>query len=134
MPMLDVSWVTTDPMMADTFDVERRQDVIGANGRTTPTVVETFMALVGVVTQQDPADLMRRDDGQIVPRRIFVASPFAFRGATKDGPPLPVGFQPDLISWNGTKYVVTNVMSYQRFGRGFSEVVAESMTAVDTPQ
>lgn len=134
MPMLDVSWVTTDPMMADTFDVDRREDVVGSNGRTTPTVVESFMGLVGVVTQQDPADLLRRDDGQIVPRRIFIASPFAFRGATKDGPPLPVGFQPDLINWNGTTYVVTNVMSYQRFGRGFSEVVAESMTAVDTPQ
>lgn len=134
MPMLDVSWVVGDPMLADTFDVQRREDVLGSNGRTTPTVVETFYAVAGVVTQQDAGMLMRKEEGQVIPRRIFVASTFAFRGASKDGPPLPQGFQPDLIDWNGTTYVVTEVMSYQRFGGGLSEVVAESMTAVDVPQ
>ncbi len=133
MPQLDVSWVVGDPMLADTFDVRRREDVL-VKGRTTPTVVETFIGVVGVVTQQDAGMMMRREEGQVIPRRIFVASRFAFRGVSKDGPPLPQGFQPDLIDWNGTTYVVTEVMSYQRFGGGLSEVVAESMTAIDVPQ
>lgn len=135
MPMLDVSWVTLDPMLADVFDVSRRLDIVGTNGRTTPTVVETFPGVVGVVTQQDPGALMRREEGQIVPRRILVASTFAFRGASREtGWALPEGYQPDLIDWNGTTYVVTEVMSYQRFGGGLTEVIAESMTAVDVPQ
>lgn len=134
MPMLDVSWVTQDPMFADTFDVRRRRDVI-VNGRTTPTVVETFPAVVGTVTQQSPGMLMRREEGQIVPRRIFIAAPFAFRGASKETTwTLPEGYQPDLIDWNGTTYVVTEVMSYGRFGGGLWEVVAESMTATDVVQ
>lgn len=134
MPMLDVSFVTQDPMFADTFDVSRRQDVVGANGRTVPTVVETYPGVVGTVTQQDAGTLMRREEGQLIPRRIFVASTFAFRGVSKEGPPLPDGYQPDLVDWNGTTYVVTEVMSYQRFGRGHTQAVCESMTAVDVPQ
>lgn len=134
MPLLDVSWVTRDPMLADAFDVLRRQDVVGSNGRTVPTVVESFYDVVGVVTQQDAGMLMRKEEGQIIPRRIFVATQFALRGASRDGPPLPDGFQPDLVVWNGTTYVVVDVMSYQRFGAGVTQATAESMAAVDVPQ
>lgn len=127
MPQLDVSFMTSDPMLADCFDVLRRADVVGANGRTTITVTDTFEDCLGVVTQQDPADLMRNDDGQMVPRSILVCSTFAFRGAS-------AGYQPDLIKWNGTSYVVTKVYPYSRFGAGTYEVVATSMTATDTAQ
>lgn len=135
MPLLDVSWVTQDPMLADTFNVLRRRDVVGSTGRTAPEVVETFPSVVGVVTQQSPGDLMRREEGQIVPRRIFIAASFRFFGASKETSwVLPESYQPDLVEWNGTTYVVTEVMSYGRYGRGVWEVVAESMTAVDAAQ
>lgn len=133
MPMLDVSFVTRDPMLADCFAVTRRTDVIGANGRTTPTASETFEGLVGVVTQQDPAELMRREEGQTVPRRIFVASMFAFRGASKsaDGATM---YQPDVIRWNGTDYTVVQVFPYSRYGQGVYECVAASTVAIDVAQ
>lgn len=127
MPSLDVSFVVADPMLADRFTVKRRTDVVDNFGRTAPTLVETFANQVGVVTQQDPADLMRRDDGQMVPRMIFVASRFIFRGAS-------VGYQPDIITWNGSDYTVKHVMNYSRYGNGIVEVVAESMVAMDNPQ
>lgn len=127
MPDLDVSFVVNDPMLADVFAVTRRTDVVDAFGRTNPVVDAVFPDLVGVITQQDPADLMRRDDGQMVPRKIFVASSFIFRGAS-------VGYQPDVITWNGTEYTVTHVMNYSRFGNGLTEVVAESTVAMDSPQ
>ncbi len=132
MPLLDVSFMTDDPMLADTFDVTRRLDVVGSNGRTTPTTEQTFTGVTGVVTQQDPADLMRRDDGQMVPRLIFVASSFAFRGASRlaNG----TGYQPDQITWNGTVYTVKQIYPYSRFGAGTYEVVAESTSAMDAPQ
>lgn len=127
MPDLDVSFMTADPMLTDSFNVLRRSDSIDARGRTTPSTVQTFLNLLGVVTQQDPADLMRRDDGQMVPRLIFIASTFAFRAESP-------GYQPDQIVWNGTTYTVKQIYSYSRFGQGTYEVVAESMNAVDSPQ
>lgn len=126
MPLLDVSDVVSDPMLADMFSVTRRTDVVNNKGRTTPTPDETFENLTGVITQQDPADLMRRDDGQMVPRLIFIASRFAFRNVS-------TGYQPDLITWNGTVYTVKQVYPYSRYGQGLYEAVAESMTAVDAP-
>ena len=127
MPRLDVAFMTRNPMLADCFDVTRRNDVIGADGRTTPTPVKVFKGVRGVVTQESPADLIRRDDGQFVPRLITICTTFQVRGEV-------VGEQPDLVTWNGTMYLVKHVLPYSRFGHGTYEVLAESMTAVDTPQ
>lgn len=143
MPLLDVSWVVGDPMLADVFNVTRRTDVVGANGRTTPTAAEQFAAVVGVVTQQSPADLLRRDDSQVVPRRIFVASRFAFRNASRsqDG---AAQYQPDQILWpvnrdgtpaaGATLYTVEQVYPYSRYGAGIYECVAAAQQAVDPAQ
>lgn len=123
MPALDVSFMLDDPMFSDDFTVTRRTDTVGANGRTV-IVGSLIPDLSGVITQQDPADLMRGDDGQVMPRVIFVASKFRFRG------PAP-GYQPDVINWDGGQYVVKHVLPYCRFGEGFVEVIAESMTIID---
>lgn len=123
MPQLDVSFVVSDPMLADTFSVIRNSEVIDAKGRQS-TVPTTFPNLVGVVTQNDPADLLIRDDGIMTPRNISVCSRFAFRG------PAP-GFQPDVISYQGTHYKVKHVLSFSRFGKGTYEALAESTTAID---
>lgn len=127
MPHLDVSFMTADPMLADTFKVERRMDIVGTNGRTIPTVTATFKNVVGVVTQQDPADLVRNDDGQFMPRLITICSRFSFHGVSPGG-------QPDLITWNGSQYVVKHLVPYSRFGRGTYEIVAEAMVAVGAVQ
>jgi hypothetical protein len=126
MPQLDVSFMTADPMFADTFTVTRRADVVGPKGRTVPTITGVFPDQIGVITQQDPAELMRNDDGQLVPRLIFVATTFLLRAATK-------GFQPDIITWDGCDYLVKHLLSYSRFGGGTIEAVAESMQAMDPP-
>lgn len=143
MPQLDVSWVLSDPMLADVMKVTRRTDVVGANGRTTPTPVEVFAPVTCVVTQQNPAELMRRDDSQSVPRRIFVAARFPFRAATRsqDG---ARQYQPDQILWpcgpggeavvGSTLYTVEEVYPYSRYGAGFHECVAASQQAVDPEQ
>lgn len=143
MPQLDVSFVTQDPMLADVFNVKRRTQTIDSHGRMSATVTSTSLAVVGVVTQQDPVELMKRNDEQHVPRRIFVASIFAFRNASKsaDG---ATQYQPDIIRWpvnadgsdavGATDYVVAQVYPYSRFGPGMYETVAESQTATDVVQ
>lgn len=125
MPQLDVSFVVSDPMLADRFTVIRRAEVIGEDGRVTTTET-THPNQIGVVTQQDPSDLMRRDDGQFVPRSIFIASRFAFRNAA-------TGVQPDVIIWAGNRFEVKQAYNYSRFGRGLFECVAVSTDAMDQP-
>lgn len=125
MPQLDVSFMTTDPMLADRFEVVRRRETI-VDGRTV-TTPQSLGSKTGVVTQQDPAEIMKREDGQFVPRRIFVATMFQIYPAVE-------GFQPDEILWNGTRYEVTEVLPYSRYGRGVYEVIAETRKAMNNPQ
>ena len=131
MPLLDVSFVVDDPMLSDVFAVQRRNDVIGDSGRPLPTVYQTFPKVRGVVTQQSPAELLRRDDSQIVPKRIFIATRFQIRGASRDE---RGSYQPDWITWAGVVYTVEEVLPYSRYGRGIYEVIATSMNAMDRPQ
>lgn len=126
MPDLDVSFMVSDPMLADCFDVVRRRELVNSKGRAVPLEEEVYVNVIGVVTQSD-GDLSRKPDGQSVPRSIFVASEFRMQGAI-------VGYQPDLIRWNGSEYLVKECMPYSRFGRGTYEVRAESMTQPDTAQ
>lgn len=126
MPQLDVSWVVTDPMLADGFSITRRQETVGPDGR--PSITPTsFPNLVGVVTQSEPSTLQRDDDSQQVPRAISIVTKFAARGAV-------VGYQPDIVTWNGQDYLVTNCLPYNRFGAGFYEILAASENAMDVPQ
>lgn len=130
MPQLDVSFMTSDPMLADTFRVTRRVDAM-LKGRTVITPDEIFEDVVGVITWMDQADLIRLPDMQYVPRLIRCATSFALRGASKDADGNT--FQPDLITYLCEQYAVTQVLPYSRFGGGTYEVVATSMTAMDKP-
>lgn len=122
MPQLDVSFVLSDPMLADTFAVSRRVESVDAYGRRVVAAPVNYPLITGVVTQEDPADLMRRDDGQMMPRQIFVATKFQLIGVA-------TGAQPDLITWNGATYTVRKVYPYSRYGQGIYEAVAEVMEA-----
>jgi hypothetical protein len=130
-------------MLTDSFSVRRRTEVLDVHGRMTAPTTETFVGLLGVVTQQDPADIMKREAEVHVPRKIFVASVFAFRGASVSPDGL-THYQPDVIRWpvtaagadafGATDYVVEQVLPYGRYGQGVYEVVASSQKAVDVPQ
>ena len=118
MPLLNVAFMTVDPILADCFDVVRRLNVVGTNGRVTAYPDQHFEQQYGVVTQQDPADLIKTEDGQSIPRRIMICSPFQFIVA---GPEQ----QPDEITWNGTVYTAIESLPYSRYGDGHYECIAE---------
>lgn len=125
MPQLDVSFMTTDPMLADRFEVVRRRETI-VDGRTTVTPVSLGMQ-TGVVTQESPSEIMKREDAQLVPRHIFVATMFQVYPAVE-------GYQPDEIVWNGTRYEAISVLPYSKYGRGVYEIIAEARKAMNNPQ
>ena len=126
MPKMDVNEVLMDPDLSDTFSVRRRAESVNEKGRT-EVVPEMHEGLIGVVTPMDPAKLDRRDDGQIAERAIRVSTPFALRGAS-------FGFQPDVIVYDGTEYLVVKVKSLRRFGAGFYKAEAASFRITDNPQ
>lgn len=124
MPLLDVSFVTRDPMLSDAITVTRRMEIMGNDGRVTTS--NTVASATGVVTQME-GTLERRDDAEFVPRKIQIATAYPLREATQ-------GYKPDIVTWNGTDYVVIAVYPYNRFGSGLWRAELESFTNIDAPQ
>lgn len=133
MPDLDVSFMLSDPMLSETVTVTRRLDAISTKGRTQKTVEQVFDDVVGVITQSDPSDLIRGEQGQLLPRVITFCTTFAIRGPSVDRT-TGVKYQPDVITWNGNDYVVIGFSPYPSFGQGVYEVTAQSTASVDAIQ
>lgn len=134
MPFLDVSEIVSDPDFADDFWLKRRSQAIDPTTGRAYEVVQVFKDLVGTVTMENPADLMRRDDSDSQPRLIFIAAEFEFRGISKEG---EQQYKGDIVVWppegeaGSTEYTVLKSYPYPRYGSGFYEAVCESMNAVD---
>ena len=126
MPLLDVSFMTSDPFLAGTVDVRRRLNVVGDDGRVTAAPDRLFPGVAAVVTQQDASTLMRAEDGQSFPKRIFLATRFRMVEAVSGNP----GNQPDEVTWRGLVYTVESVLPYPQFGAGTYEVICEYRGAV----
>lgn len=123
--MLDVSMVLNDPLLSDTFDVRRHSESVGDNGRVVKTP-EWHRGQRGIVTPQEPSDLQRRDDGQVVRHTIMVQCEFALRDAS-------FGYQPDVVLWAGREYLVVQAIPYQRIA-GYTQALATSTRTTDNPQ
>lgn len=116
MPMMDLSRAMQDPRMADRVTVYRQTETVSAGGIA--SVVRTeFPKVIMVITAQGAGELIRRDDGQQVPRKISAVTKFRLRPATP-------GFQPDIIEHQGAEFLVSEVLPYHRFGPGFIEAIA----------
>lgn len=118
---IDVSEVLFDPDLADMFDVVRKEETVNEQGRST-IKERRYQDIVGVITAQSPAELLRRDDGQMMPRKYAVVTVFRLQGPGK-------GYQPDDIWLDGQRFTVTEVLPYSRFGSGFVEAIITSMNA-----
>lgn len=118
---IDVSEVLFDPDLADMFDVVRKEETVNEQGRST-IKERRYQDIVGVITAQSPAELLRRDDGQMMPRKYVVVTVFRLQGPGK-------GYQPDDIWLDGQRFTVTEVLPYSRFGSGFVEAIVTSMNA-----
>jgi hypothetical protein len=125
MPLLDVSSVLLDPDFADRFNVIRREEGVSDKGRRILTLT-TLANKYGVVCAASPNDLRRLPDGQTFDRVISVVSKFPFFGAC-------VGYQPDLIQWRGSSFIVASLDPYPQYGQGFSQVIAVSIDLQDMP-
>ena len=123
MALLDVTDVLFDPMLTDSFDVERRIETVDINGRST-VAVTTLTGKIGVVTMANASELERLPEEQRMRRAISIVSAFNLRGVV-------AGYQPDVIVWRGDRFVVAAIDNYPQFGSGFVQVICSSLDLVD---
>ncbi len=117
-PLLDVSFVLTDPDFATSFDVYRRTETVGTNGRSTLST-KKYLGQTGVIYPDGDNTLNRGPSFQATPRSITVVCQFALQGEVQ-------GRQPDIVFWMGSHYLVRTVEPYGHFGQGFYEAACSS--------
>jgi hypothetical protein len=117
MPLLDVSEVLLDPDFADDLVCSRQEQTVGNDGLAVNTATDT--AFIGVVTAASGNNLVRTPDGSYTKGDICIITPYRLRtSATATG-------DADVVTWNGTRYTITQVNDYSRYGSGFVWAVAD---------
>lgn len=133
MPDIDTSELLLDPDFVgcpsvnptDGITVIRRLEVISQTGRVT-TQDTTYPLVVASVQPQSDAPMIRGPDQQNLPGLIEVHTKFRLRGISP-------GYQPDLVIWNQTTFVVNKIYNWSRYGLGFVMAECSSMSNLDFP-
>lgn len=129
MPDLDVNDLILDPEVAATgFQVLRRRETVTDQGRTSVNIA-TYAAFGSIVPSGDNS-LIREEGYGIGAKTINVITNFWLRHQAQDGPG-GYRYQPDIVVWNGNKYLVKAVNDYSQFGQGFVEAECSSMDMID---
>lgn len=117
MPRLDVNDLLFDPDFATTFDVTRKTQLVGDDGRAA-FVTDVTPKVVGVVYPASGKQLVRGSDGEMVQGDITIVTPFKLTNGKGD-------LDADVISWNGSRYTIKGTNDYSQFGRGFIIAVGQ---------
>jgi galactose-6-phosphate isomerase len=123
MAYLDVTEILTDPEIASKFDVVRRAETVADNGMST-LALTPFRRRTGVITATSPNSLDRGTDMQSMPRSITVVTKFKLQSEV-------IGYQPDVVVWKGSQYLVKSIDLYPHFGPGFYQAECHSMDRID---
>lgn len=130
MPMLDVSSALTSPYLMDVFDVIRRFETVGSNGRSVITNI-TFHTIGGVVYPEGDNRLRRDAERQTQGKGIMVVTRFALRGSSVDS--TAQNYQPDFVVWHGNNFVLDEIKDYSAYGPGFVQAHGCMIDAVAQP-
>ncbi|OWT69215.1 MULTISPECIES: hypothetical protein [unclassified Achromobacter] len=112
MPFLDVTDVLLDPDFFDSLVCTRNVQTVGDDGLATNVGTDT--PFIGVVTSDSGDILERMATGSRVKGSILVCTKFRL---VESAP----GIDADVVTWDGSRYTVTNVNNYSRYGAGFVE-------------
>lgn len=116
-PQLDVSDALLDPAFCDsTLQCLRRSEAVSAGGIS--QLSSETLGFAGVVVS-DRGDQLNRDAAaERLTGSISIITKFRLRQAG-------ISVTPDLVSYNGRQYTVTNVNDYTSYGAGFIEAVCD---------
>ncbi len=128
MPLLDVSEILSDPDFSEQLTIYRRLQNIDQKGRPNMTPVLVTPQPWGIVEPQDDSPLERKEDFQDLPQLIEIHSQFRLRSAGKDA---GVEYQPDVVVWNSTQFLVVRVINWSKYGAGFIRSLCTSTDSID---
>lgn|ERR1019366_1739770 len=129
MPLIDVSDVLLDPMIAgEAFLVVRRLEVVNSFGESVVTM-QSFAA-TGSIIPTGNNSLVREEAYQIQAKTIRVVTAFPLRGVSKDSTGT---YQPDIVMWNNDSFIVKSLNDYTSYGVGLVEAECSSIDPVDAP-
>lgn len=135
MAAIDVSDLLEDPDFASALAILRRSELVGDNGRTVITETAILPAPMGVVMPKDSViggnAIERAPDMQYRGAALLCYTKFRLRGPSLDANGQE--WQPDVVVWNGNRYVVTLINDYAHFGQGYIQAELSSMDGVDEP-
>jgi len=129
---IDMTAVMRDPIVAgELFNVIRREETISQHGR--PEIGEIlYKDVVGSVGPTGSNSLVREEAFSTQTNTIKVITPFMLRGPSKDkARGARRNFQPDLIEWNGSFYVVSTIDNFGAFGQGMCSADCMSIDYTD---
>lgn len=123
MPLLNPGIVVDSPFLSDDFMVTRQKQTINTKGRAEIETPEHCKAF-GIVTQAKQRDIESLPDLRTDQNVISIVTRHVLRVNTP-------GYQPDVVTWAGTSYLVRAIKAYPRFGQGWYIALAVSQNAVD---
>jgi hypothetical protein len=116
MPYIDLTPILLDPEIAgEKFKVVRRRESVNPFGQAILTP-QTFNA-IGQVSPTGRNSLIREQAFSSQEKTIRVITNFKLIGPSKDG--TEQAYQPDLIFWKGSYYIVGELSDYSQYGAGF---------------
>ena len=114
--MINVSRVVLNPMLLQPVQRTQRAEVINTYGESVLT--PTITTIQAIVTNPSMQDLLRYPEATAYKDAIVVSTASALTPDT-------VGFQPDMILWHGSNYIVafTNDNSSYGYTRAICKLV-----------
>ncbi len=108
----------------DKFDVIRRVETVGSDGRSTisPT---TFLGITGTVGPASGRELDRLPDLDLSRSTISIVTTFRLQNTSP-------GRLPDHVIWHGDTYQVLSSSDYTAYGAGFVQAVCQMVDAQPT--
>ncbi len=128
MPDIDVTDVLLDSDIAgEAFQYERRSETVSVNGRSVQGL-QVFDA-VGSVQPPGENDLITTEDYDAASNTIVVITTARLRCVSQDQ--VAAQFKPDIVLWQGNRYVVTKCEPWTEYGAGFIRAVCKSEDFID---
>lgn len=122
---VDVAWVPQCLLFADAFQVVRRAEHVSQFGRAEIAPGGTTIAY-GTLYPTGDNSLVRQADYEHSQKTMTIVTKFRLRMSAP-------GYQPDIVLYRGSSYIVRNVRDYTQWGAGFVEAECTSLDAQPAP-
>ena len=123
MPMINVTPLLFDSYIAgEKFTVYRRTEAVNSYGESI-VAGQVYPSVIGQVSPIGPNNLLREPSFTSTEKSIYVITNFPLTKGSLDNNGNT--YQPDLVQWKNSFYIVCRTEDYSKYGAGFVAAVCE---------